>query len=71
MRFLDGDVVKIAKNSRFYGSGESNPKDTEGTVRVIQSSIWQYSVNWGEGRNAGYNDNDLRLVRRSNEISRR
>ena len=64
MRFQDGDIVKIAKNSRFYGFSKNNPKDTEGTIRVNQNGRWQYKVNWGEGRSAWYGDNDLRLVRR-------
>ena len=64
MRFQDGDKVKIAKNSRFYGLGWNNPKDKEGTLRVNQNGRWQYNVHWGEGRRAWYSDNDLRLVRR-------
>ena len=67
MRFQDGDVVKIAKSSKYYGRGRHNPKDTEGKLWVGVGETgggFDYKVTWGEGRKAWYNDNDLRLVRR-------
>ena len=64
MRFQDGDIVKIAKTSRFYGRSRNNPKDIEGRLEVNSHMIFEYKVNWGEGKRAWYNDKDLRLVRR-------
>jgi len=64
MRFQEGDIVKIAKTSRYYNSGGSNVKDTEGTLKFTSESSFRYSVRWDAHRWAYYNDEDLRLVRR-------
>ena len=65
MRFQNGDIVRIARNTRWYGRGKNNPKNTEGTIRITDGyGSYTYKVNWGDGRAAYYEDRDLRLVRR-------
>ncbi|NVM46733.1 MAG: hypothetical protein HWN79_17640 [Candidatus Lokiarchaeota archaeon] len=74
-RFRVGDIVRIAKNSRYYGvnKGDHNPPDTNGRILDIDSSGWTLlpiNVTWYDtgdylsSNDAFYGENDLRLVRR-------
>lgn len=68
MRFKVGDIVKISKQSRFYGRSKRDPKDIEG--EVIRNDIYgPYSirVKWYNKETFIYREKDLRLVRRNNE----
>lgn len=56
-----GDRVVIARTSRYYNIGRSNPDDSvKGTVEVI-SSIFA-SVRWDNGETNGYKDHDLEFI---------
>jgi len=72
-RFQLGDIVKIAKNTRYYRSTQNcNPNNVEGTVVVVnpphQSSDRHHlRVSWHTYYvDVHYADSDLRLVRRDN-----
>ena len=53
-----GDRVVIARTSRYYNTGRSNPDDSvKGTVEVIGSI--SVSVRWDNGEINGYKDHDL------------
>ncbi len=71
MRFLEGDIVRIAKDTCFYGEGgPSDPKDTNGIITYIDSighndNDWfPISVKWDADHETSYREKDLKLVRR-------
>jgi len=69
MRHRIGDIVKIAKTSQFYGRNIYCPKDVEGKIIEINyNQISPVQVMWDNGCDCGFKENDLRLVRRPNEI---
>lgn len=64
MRFKVDDIVRISKDSQYYGRDpEYNPKDINGKIVNISSGI-KIRVDWDTGGDNGYNEDDLRLVRR-------
>jgi len=68
-RFNIGDIVKIAKNSDFFGTDDSNPGNVEGIVdrTDLESANGYYvQVEWPNDCSNAYRDTDLRLVRRDN-----
>ena len=68
MRFQVGDIVRIAKSSEYYGTGVSNPKDTEGKITSFDGG-WGFAsheiqVDWDNGCFNNYSESDLKLRRR-------
>lgn len=64
MRFRIGDIVKISKDSSFYGISEkTNPRDVEGRIIELQIGNW-IRVAWNNGYKNSYFEIDLRLVRK-------
>ena len=71
MRFQEGDTVRIAKNSEPYASNSEpyasnsgyNPKDMDG--RIIDIIRGRIAVQWGNGRQNGYDERDLKLRSRT------
>ena len=68
MRFREGDIVKIRKDSRYSNenehAGSSNPPNTEGTVIEIRSGSLCVRTRWDNGLRNSYEEKDLGLVRR-------
>lgn len=61
--FKVGDKVKIKKNTRYYGGGDTNPSDIRGTVthfRDIRLKL-PYKVDWDNGEYNIYASEDLEL----------
>lgn len=65
MRFNVGDIVRIAKDGRYYGINKSNPKDTNGYIKRIGG--YMIRVCWDNDTENAYNEHDLKLVRRGND----
>ena len=68
MRFQNGDIVRIGKNTRYYGMSESNPRDMNGTTIEATSGLFGVciDVRWDNGNINSYDEGDLKLVRRGN-----
>ena len=65
-RFNIGDVVRISKKSEFYNdTWDSNPKDMDGTVTLNNDWEHGHQVEWDNGYNNAYDEDDLKLVRRA------
>ena len=68
MRFEVDDIVKIAKSSVHYRGNEShNPKDIEGKITTTNrrsDNGYNIGVDWDNGDDNNYKEEDLRLVRR-------
>lgn len=59
----EGDRVKIRKDSKHYGQGNSNPKDMEGTIiEYSPSKDFAYRVTWDNLTNNSYANTDLELA---------
>lgn len=68
MRFIEGDIVRIAKNSWLYGQGDENPSDIKGEISIVNDNeIDNYPIRvyWENGYNCVYREKDLKLVRRA------
>lgn len=65
-KFKVGDRVKILPTSEWYGDGEANPPNVEGTINTIdntdQTSLPIY-VHWDDGTGNSYADIDLELIK--------
>lgn len=65
MRFQVGDIVRISKDSEFYGTCEADhPKDINGEIVRIDQWDECTRVNWLTGGWEYYQEDELRLVRR-------
>lgn len=68
MRFEVGDIVKISRDSKWYGYNSRNPRDTIGKIGSIDDWI---GVWWDTDCNNSYEEEDLKLVRKGdrNEVN--
>lgn len=66
MRFKEGDIVKISKNSKWYGWNAYNPKDVEGeVVELVTEFAYPVRVIFnGNNTDTVFEEKDLKLVRR-------
>ena len=68
--YIAGNVVRIGKDSRYYGMSHSNPSDVNGVVTDIDEPSHDddhfISVKWDNGDDNVYRPEDLKLVRRAN-----
>ena len=62
MRFIEGDIVKIARKSEWFNSTRSDNPNVEG--RVIGVGSYSIKVNWDNSQSNYYGESDLALVRR-------
>ena len=72
MRFNEGDVVRISKDSTYFGRSNDNPRNVNGIITRINELtglIMPITVEWVGGEVNVYREIDLKLVRRKNEIS--
>ena len=66
MRFQEGDIVRIAKDSEYYeGTNSYNPSDINGRITAITAGDHPINVDWDNNRRNRYRDYDLKLRSRS------
>ncbi len=64
MRFMQDDIVKIGKDSDYYGT-YCNPKDVKGIIVGINTSpTLPIKVYWDNEEFNFYDEIDLKLVKR-------
>ena len=67
MRFKDGDRVTLVEG--FYDVSAANPLDVGGTVSILdrtnmfEGNLFVYSVDWDNGSDNHYCDNNLRPLK--------
>lgn len=68
-KFKVGDRVRISKSSAYYGENKSNPSDCIGTVTKYDADAYGHFasyVDWDNGGDNAYRDEDLELVSAAN-----
>jgi hypothetical protein len=69
-KFKIGDYVMIRKDSRFYGSGETNPTNIIGKVLHAIGDYLCHSVRWQNGHTNTYDDIDLEHAFHDTKLNR-
>ena len=64
MRFEIGDVVRLSKDSRWYGYDENDPVDVDGIVVALIGTRFPIKVRWRHDGSCVYNETDLKLVKK-------
>lgn len=62
-KFKVGDKVKIRKDSMYYRDTATNPKDTRGEVKSVNSCGSEIEVMWDNGFLNVYSESDLEFWR--------
>lgn len=64
MRFEIGDVVRISRDSEYYGQSNWHPAGINGVIRSIENDSHPIGIVWDNYRGGYYSEEMLKLVRK-------